>query len=121
MGRFEVILGHAQGYEDGDLEAVMACKTPLEIAACYEKWLEQRQGQSVIDLPAFPLSEKVSESFGIYTEIERSILRYLRSHEDLEAVRILCPDAETRRLYMVVYNHLFATSKETRLNDGGWD
>ena len=111
MGRFEVILGHAQGYEDGDLEAVMACKTPLEIAACYEKWLEQRQGQSVID----------AESFGIYPEIERSIRRYLRSHEDLEAVRILCPDAETRRLYMVVYNHWFATSKETRLNDGGWD
>lgn len=119
MGRLEVILGQAQGY--GDVGEVMAGKSSVEIGACYEKWLEERQGQPVIELPAFPLSDKVSESFGIYTEIERSIMRYLSSHEDLEAVRILCPDAETRRLYMVVYNHWFAASKEERLNDGGWD
>ena len=119
MGKLNITVGDTSGMPE--IKTILEGKTPLQIGAWYNTFLESAEDKTVIRVPALPLAEKISDNFSAYTQVERTILTYLREHEETEEVTIVCPDEETVTFGMVVYNYWFPGEKSERLNNGKWD
>ena len=67
------------------------------------------------------LSEKSSQSFVKINAQLSLIMDHLNSGSFPEKICIVCPDDETMKEYMVVFNFYYAESKADRMNDDRWD
>lgn len=77
--------------------------------------------QSTALITSVKLSEKPSENFVKINAQLSLIMDHLRSDSFPESICILCPDDETMKEYMVVFNFYYAESKADRMNDDRWD
>ena len=114
--RLEVILGTQADYE----AAIPAPDAEEDVAAYYQDQLAGSTGDAVA-FQSIPPQDKPSQTFGLMNVIESAIMQYLREHESPAQVRIICTDEEIARLYKVVYNFSFATTKAERMDDDHWD
>ena len=114
--RLDVLLGTQTDYE----AAIPAPGAGKDVAAYYQDQLAHSAGDAV-EFQSIPPQDKPSQAFALINVIEGAIMEYLREHESPAQVRIICTDEEIARLYKVVYNFSFATTKADRMDDDHWD
>lgn len=114
--RLEVVLGTQADYE----AAIPAPGAGEDVAAYYQDQLAC-SAEDTVTFQSIPPQDKPSQAFALMNVIESAIMEYLREHESPAQVRIICTDEEIARLYKVVYNFSFATTKAERMDDDHWD
>lgn len=78
-------------------------------------------GRDAAMVTSVKMADRPSENFVTINAQLGVIMHHLRSGGEPEEVCILCPDDETLKQYMVVFNFYYAGSKDERLNDDRWD
>lgn len=78
-------------------------------------------GQDTAMVTSVKMADRPSQNFvNINAQLD-SIMAHLKSGRSPEKICILCPNDETMKEYMVVYNFYYAESKADRMNDDRWD